>query len=161
MKRLALILSLLLVAQARADLPAASNRMANRVGFSAGLLEPFPAFLGGALSYNSFDFLRVSAGGGVVTNMDDVSGSSVSAGLRLLVPGASLSPFAGLNVGLASLSGHVSTYDRWYGFSDGTSAFVSGCAGLDWQSAAGFNMGVGIDFRTSAAVPSLYVGWYF
>src|SRR4051812_30156988 len=58
--------------------------------------EPFPSLVGANLSYNVYDFARVSAGIGS-DSTDRLRASTMGVGMKLFVPSLPLSPTVGLH----------------------------------------------------------------
>ena len=147
----------------------AGSRSHKKIGLDLGLItEPFPSLLGYNLSYNVFDQLRLTAGYGTVSSTGagysmDVKTIGVDAKLFLL--NWSFAPFVSL--GYTSVSGTVSGVGTSGGISlSGTGKSAHYGIGVDWQTWAGFNLGleyknlVGSSLGTTGA-PGLYIGWFF
>lgn len=136
-----------------------SNRRERRVGFVIGVNDPVPAVAGLSVGYNLFDFLRVTAGVGRF-NSDYNFGGYVMAtksltyggGVRLLMPGWSLSPVAGASWATIKTDG----------FPDDHHTYL--VAGLEWQASFGLNVGGGYEQSLDSRIgglPYLNAGWYF
>lgn len=146
-----------------------SDRMIKRAGAYLGVLgDPFPTLVGVNLGFNIFDFLRVHGGVGKISSSTSFGTSSVSAsattvgaGARLFVPGWNLSPTLGLGAAAVLYTSDGAAI-RVQGF-DASGAHVYGSFGLDWQTASGFNLGLGynISFRSGiGGLPYLNLGWF-
>ncbi len=143
-----------------------SNRMKNRAGAYLGLIgDPFPTLAGVNVGYNFFDFFRATAGlGQMSTTIGSFSASAttIGAGGRFFVPGWNLSPVAGLSAAFVSISQSGGTSLSVNGFNQ-SGFHIYGTIGVDWQTASGFNLGVGYNLSFAPGVgglPYLNLGWY-
>lgn len=135
-----------------------TSRSVNRIGAYFGVLDPLPTLVSLNVGYNATDFLRVVAGAGKVS-FGTASVFTLGGGPRVMVPGWSLSPVAGISAAYVSVSGDAGDN----GFSAST-VHIYGTLGLDWQTSGGFNMGVGynVAFRSGVGgLPYLHLGHYF
>lgn len=143
-----------------ASVPSGSARMSHRIGVYASLLSEPMGLLGVNAAYNVTDFLRLSAGFGITPG---TSGTAVSmgTGVKLLVPGWSVSPMVGANFSFITATASTGTGSTMTG--SGVVLFPT--AGIDVTMDSGFHLGAGVQITglatTTPVLPFLNIGSFF
>lgn len=158
-----LVLCLLVCSQLLLASPTESSmRMQKRFGVDTSLVgDPFPTLLGINANYNAWDFLRLKAGAGLTSNMDDVAGNTFAVGARFLVPSWDFTPFTGISLAFIQLDGHFR--EAAFGFPSGDTLYLYVPVGLEWQTKFGLHVASSVSMALSpwVALPTLSLGWYF